>query len=112
MQLANTLAQNCGKDLHGELASRSWTTSLERLVNDRVSTQAGPGASRLQRQVKSKLTKQSTNATVKKKALGYIKDWAKQFEGSGDANLGLVGELYDQLRAKSASGLPFSAEHA
>ena len=112
MKLANTLAQNCGKDLHGELASRSWTTSLERLVNDRVSMQAGPWVSRLQRQVKFKLTKQSTNATVKKKALGYIKDWAKQFEGSGDANLGLMGELYDQLRAKSTFGCPSAVAHA
>jgi signal transducing adaptor molecule len=38
---------------------------------------------------------------VKKKALGYIKAWAKQFEETGDSNLGLMGELYDQLRAKS-----------
>lgn len=80
LELANTLAQNCGKTVHGELASRSWTASLDRLVNDR-----------------------STNPAVKKKALGYIKDWAKQFEESGDANLGLMGELYDQLRAKNMS---------
>jgi signal transducing adaptor molecule len=40
---------------------------------------------------------------VKKKALGYIKSWAKQFEEAGDSNLGLMGELYDQLRAKSWS---------
>jgi signal transducing adaptor molecule len=38
---------------------------------------------------------------VKKKALGYIKAWAKQFEEPGDRNLGIMGELYDQLRAKS-----------
>ena len=40
---------------------------------------------------------------MKKKALGYIKAWAKQFEETGDSNLGLMGELYDQLRAKSMS---------
>jgi hypothetical protein len=38
---------------------------------------------------------------VKKKALGYIKAWAKQFEDLRDPNLGIMGELYDQLRAKS-----------
>jgi signal transducing adaptor molecule len=38
---------------------------------------------------------------VKKKALGYIKAWAKQFEETGDPNLGIMGEYYDQLRAKS-----------
>lgn len=38
---------------------------------------------------------------MKKKALGYIKAWAKQFEETGDPNLGIMGEYYDQLRAKS-----------
>lgn len=36
-QLANTLAQNTGKPLMEELSSRNWTSSLDRLVNDRVS---------------------------------------------------------------------------
>ena len=44
---------------------------------------------------------QTTAAPVKKKALGYIKAWAKQFEDTGDSNLGVMGEFYDQLRAKS-----------
>lgn len=39
---------------------------------------------------------------VQRKALKYIKEWARQFEEKGDPNLGLMGELYDQLRAKSA----------
>lgn len=43
----------------------------------------------------------ATNAAVKKKALGYIKAWAKQFEDTRDPNLALMGELYDQLRRKS-----------
>lgn len=37
LELANTLAQNCSKPLHEELSSRTWTTALTRLVNDRVS---------------------------------------------------------------------------
>ncbi|EIW65817.1 hypothetical protein TREMEDRAFT_36025 [Tremella mesenterica DSM 1558] len=78
LELANTLAQNCGKSLLEELSSRNWTSALDRLVNDRT-----------------------TNALVKKKALAYIKAWAKQFEDTGDPNLGLMGELYDQLRAKN-----------
>lgn len=44
---------------------------------------------------------QTVNAAVKKKALGYIKAWAKQFHDLKDPNLALMGELYDQLRAKS-----------
>ncbi|WVR08922.1 hypothetical protein IAU60_005981 [Kwoniella sp. DSM 27419] len=78
LELANTLAQNCGKELLGELASRNWTAALDRLINDR-----------------------GTAAPVKKKALSFVKAWAKQFEETGDANLGLMGELYDQLRAKN-----------
>ena len=78
LELANTLAQNCGKPLLEELASRNWTGALDRLVQDRT-----------------------TQAVVKKKALGFIKAWAKQFEDTGDSNLGLMPELYDQLRAKS-----------
>ena len=42
---------------------------------------------------------QATAGPVTKKALAYIKAWAKQFEETGDPNLGLMGELYDQLRA-------------
>lgn len=36
LELANTLAQNCGKPLQEELASRTWTGALERILNDRV----------------------------------------------------------------------------
>ncbi|WWC72936.1 uncharacterized protein I206_106900 [Kwoniella pini CBS 10737] len=78
LELANTLVQNCGKELYGELSSRGWTGALDRLVNDRT-----------------------TAAPVKRKALTYIKSWAKQFEETGDPNLGIMGELYDQLRAKN-----------
>ncbi|GFZ47158.1 Class E vacuolar protein-sorting machinery protein hse1 [Saitozyma sp. JCM 24511] len=78
LELANTLAQNCGKPLFEEMSSRNWTAALDRLINDRAT--AGP---------------------VKKKALSYVKAWAKQFEDTGDPNLGIMGELYDQLRAKN-----------
>lgn len=56
---------------------------------------------------------QATNAAVKKKALGYIKAWAKQFEDTKDPNLGMMGELYDQLRAKGEITCPpsFSLWH-
>lgn len=37
LELANTLAQNCGKPIHQELSSRTWTGALTRLVNERVS---------------------------------------------------------------------------
>ncbi|ORX39295.1 hypothetical protein BD324DRAFT_619177 [Kockovaella imperatae] len=77
LELANTLAQNCGKPLMEEMSSRNWTGALDRLVNDRT-----------------------TAKPVQKKALGYIKSWAKQFEDTGDRNVGMMGELYDQLRRK------------
>ncbi|KAL1407493.1 ESCRT-0 subunit protein hse1 [Vanrija albida] len=78
LELTNTLAQNCGKPLLEEMSSRTWTGGLSRLVNDRMTVQP-----------------------VQRKALKYIKEWAKQFEESGDPNLGLMGELYDQLRANN-----------
>lgn len=78
LELANTLAQNCGKPLHEELSSRSWTGALTRLINDRATAQP-----------------------VQTKALRYVKEWARQFEQSGDANLSLMSELYDELRGKS-----------
>lgn len=37
LELANALSQNCGIAMHRELASRSFTESLLRLANDRVS---------------------------------------------------------------------------
>ncbi|ODO04779.1 hypothetical protein I350_05389 [Cryptococcus amylolentus CBS 6273] len=86
LELANVLAQNCGNELLGELSSRNWTQALDRLVNDRT-----------------------TAAPVKKKALVYIKEWARQFEATGNPNLGLMGELYDQLRSKN---LPFDEAEA
>lgn len=36
LELANSLSQNCGIDMHRELASRSFTDALLRLANDRV----------------------------------------------------------------------------
>ncbi|OWZ75656.1 class E vacuolar protein-sorting machinery protein HSE1 [Cryptococcus neoformans Tu401-1] len=94
LELANSLAQNCGKDLLGELSSRNWTSALDRLINDRA-----------------------TSAPVKKKALSFVKSWAKQIEDTGDPNLGLMGEFYDQLRAKNhvfdePEPTPESAEEA
>ncbi|WOO78542.1 Class E vacuolar protein-sorting machinery protein HSE1 [Vanrija pseudolonga] len=78
LELTNTLAQNCGQPLLEEMSSRTWTGALSRLVNDRATVQP-----------------------VQRKALKYIKEWARQFEEKGDPNLGLMGELYDQLRAKN-----------
>ncbi|KAL7421009.1 ESCRT-0 subunit protein hse1 [Cryptotrichosporon argae] len=78
LELANTLAQNCGTPLLQELSSRPWTAALDRLINDRATVQP-----------------------VKKQALTYIKAWAKQFDELNDPNLGIMGEFYDGLRAKN-----------
>lgn len=37
LELANALSQNCGIQMHRELASRSFTDAVLRLANDRVS---------------------------------------------------------------------------
>ncbi|GMK56102.1 hypothetical protein CspeluHIS016_0211580 [Cutaneotrichosporon spelunceum] len=77
LELANTLAQNCQRPLHQELAGKQWTTALERILNDRA-----------------------TVKPVQNKVLKYVKEWTQQFEGTGDPQLGLMSELYDKLRAK------------
>ncbi|CAK9781860.1 hypothetical protein CC85DRAFT_287451 [Cutaneotrichosporon oleaginosum] len=78
LELANTLAQNCQRPLHQELAGKQWTTALERILNDRA-----------------------TVKPVQTKVLKYVKEWTQQFEGTGDSQLGLMSELYDKLRAKN-----------
>lgn len=36
LQLTNTLSENCGKLVHQEIASKSFTEGLERIITDRV----------------------------------------------------------------------------
>jgi hypothetical protein len=44
-------------------------------------------------------TSQTTNPEVKKRTLRFIKEWTKEF--GDDANLGMMGELFETLKARS-----------
>ncbi|GHJ83801.1 hypothetical protein NliqN6_0203 [Naganishia liquefaciens] len=75
LELANSLAQNCGRPAHAELSSRAWTSALDRLISDRT-----------------------TVAQVKTRALKFVQQWTKQF--GSDPSLGVMQELYDSLKAR------------
>lgn len=74
-QLANSLAQNCGKPLQLELGSRAFTGTLDRLINDRT-----------------------TNPKIKQRALHFVKMWRDEF--GHDPASGTINELYEGLKAK------------
>ncbi|PWN21939.1 hypothetical protein BCV69DRAFT_311637 [Microstroma glucosiphilum] len=75
LTLCDALAKNCGVEAHRELASRTFTQTLQRVVVDR-----------------------NTHETVRKKTLEMIKEWAKDF--SSDDTLGMVGETMAALKAQ------------
>ncbi|KIJ55536.1 hypothetical protein M422DRAFT_151809 [Sphaerobolus stellatus SS14] len=76
LALAEALSKNCGVELHREMASRSFTQGLEKLVTDRM-----------------------THEKVKRKALYLISLWTGEFESNTE--LGLMEELYENLKAKN-----------
>ncbi|EPQ28488.1 uncharacterized protein PFL1_03791 [Pseudozyma flocculosa PF-1] len=76
LTLSDTLSKNCGLPVHQELASRSFTQTLSRISLDR-----------------------NTHATVKKRCLSLIKQWANDFE---DESLDLMRETYDALKQQNA----------
>lgn len=75
LTLCDALAKNCGIEAHRELASRTFTQTLQRIVVDR-----------------------NTHEIVRKKTLEMIKEWAKDF--SSDDTLGMVGETMTALKAQ------------
>ncbi|KAJ7467826.1 hypothetical protein B0H11DRAFT_2174869 [Mycena galericulata] len=76
LSLAEALSKNCSIELHRELASRAWTTGLERVITDR-----------------------NTHDRVRTRALGLVAQWTAEF--ADDSTLGLMGECYEGLRAKN-----------
>ncbi|KAG9019198.1 ESCRT-0 subunit protein hse1 [Tulasnella sp. 427] len=74
--LAESLSKNCGIEVNREIASRSFTTGLERLVTDRTA-----------------------HDKVKKRALALIQQWTSEFHD--DPTLGIMEELYQNLKAKN-----------
>lgn len=81
LELAHALSQNCGPPLHRELASRSFTDALLRLVNDR-----------------------NTHQQVKTKVLERMEAWTELFKGNPD--LGIMEQAFDKLRSSNPGLAP------
>jgi len=73
LTLSDALSKNCGEIAHQELASRSFTQTLQRIITDR-----------------------NTHETVKKKSLALIKEWNQEW--GNDESLGLIRETSEALR--------------
>ncbi|UZJ56070.1 hypothetical protein CBS101457_005390 [Exobasidium rhododendri] len=73
LTLSDALSKNCGEIAHQELASRSFTQTLQRIITDR-----------------------NTHDTVKKKGLALIKEWNQEW--GNDESLGLIRETMESLR--------------
>ncbi|KAJ2906515.1 putative Class E vacuolar protein-sorting machinery protein [Zalerion maritima] len=84
LELANALTQNCGKPMHRELASRSFTDALLKLANDR-----------------------NTHSQVKSKILERMKEWTEMFKDDGD--LGIMREAFARLKQTNPNIQPPSA---
>ncbi|KAI1811927.1 hypothetical protein GGS20DRAFT_560512 [Poronia punctata] len=84
LELANALSQNCGKAVHRELSSRSFTDALLKLANDR-----------------------NTHQQVKAKILERMKEWSDMF--SKDAELGIMYDAYYRLKQSNPTLQPPSA---
>lgn len=80
LELANALSQNCGLQMHKELASRSFTDALLRLANDR-----------------------NTHPQVKAKILERMAEWSEMF--ARDPDLGIMSGAYMKLKSQSQTPL-------
>ena len=78
LELANALSQNCGIQMHKELASRSFTDALLRLAADR-----------------------NTHQQVKAKILERMSEWSDMF--AKDPDLGIMQGAYERLKSQSRS---------
>ncbi|KAJ3758595.1 hypothetical protein EV360DRAFT_21939, partial [Lentinula raphanica] len=76
LSLADALSKNCGLIINREIASRAFTSGLEKLVTDR-----------------------NAHEKVKKRVLGLIKEWTEEWEGQDE--LGIMEECYLDLKKKN-----------
>lgn len=76
LTLSDALSKNCGEIAHQELASRSFTQTLQRIVTDR-----------------------NTHDVVKKKSLSLVKEWNQEW--GNDESLGLIRETMESLKKQS-----------
>lgn len=81
LELANALSQNCGPELHRELASKAFTDALLRLAADR-----------------------NTHGQVKQKVLERMGSWSEMFKGSHE--LGIMDQAYHRLRQTQPGLMP------
>ncbi|KAL2359492.1 ESCRT-0 subunit protein hse1 [Blastomyces dermatitidis] len=81
LELANALSQNCGVNMHRELASRSFTDSLLRLANDR-----------------------NTHQQVKAKILERMEEWTEMFSSNPD--FGIMEQAYMKLKSQNPNLQP------
>ncbi|KAH0492841.1 hypothetical protein TgHK011_007771 [Trichoderma gracile] len=84
LELAHALCQNCGKQMHREIASRAFTEALLKLANDR-----------------------NTHQQVKSKILEKMHEWSDMF--SSDADLGIMNDAFHRLKQSNPSLQPPSA---
>ncbi|KAJ2776413.1 ESCRT-0 subunit protein hse1 [Coemansia javaensis] len=75
MTLVHSLVENCGPSVRPEVASRAFTTTLTRVLNDKA-----------------------VHEKVKSRILGSIQQWA--FDFRQDPTLSLMEETYTKLRAQ------------
>lgn len=76
LTLAEALSKNCGIEVSRELASRAFTSGLEKLVTDRT-----------------------THAKVRSRTLALIAQWTDEFRD--DPTLGVMEDCLQALEAKS-----------
>ena len=81
LELANALSQNCGPELHRELASKAFTDALLRLASERT-----------------------THAQVKQKVLERMGAWTEEFARKPD--LGIMEQAYQKLRQQQPGLMP------
>ncbi|KAK3214508.1 hypothetical protein GRF29_19g389192 [Pseudopithomyces chartarum] len=81
LELANALSQNCGIQMHKELASRSFTDALLRLAADR-----------------------NTHQQVKAKILERMSEWSDMF--AKDPDLGIMQGAYERLKSQNPNLRP------
>jgi len=81
LELANALSQNCGAQLHRELASKAFTDALLRLAADR-----------------------NTHAQVKQKVMERMAAWTEEFKSSPE--LGIMEQAYHKLKMQQPGLMP------
>ena len=81
LELANALSQNCGPELHRELASKAFTDALLRLASERT-----------------------THAQVKQKVLERMAAWMDEFAARPE--LGIMEQAYQKLRQQQPGLMP------